>query len=133
MPTGVQDLFVVYDDPRRVAEDEDTPDQDVADCGSEVSGDGGGELAEERLTEEGYEGRVTDYPEGGGDEVLVESCRAEEDHHHGLDLGPPGLDQRKVDMVDAPEMDWEVPPSPELLQTRSVPPTLEEHSVGGSG
>ena len=95
-------MFVVDDDSPCVAEDEDTPHQDIAGCCSVFVGDGGGELAEERLAEKGNEGRVTDYPEGGGDEVLVESCRAEEDHHHGLDLGPAGLHHGKVEMVDTP-------------------------------
>ena len=122
-------MFVVNDDSRGVAEDEDAPDEDVPRCRSASLGEPTGELAEDGLAEEGEEGGVAEDPHGGGDDVLVGHGGQEEDHHHCLELGPASLEERTVDVSDAPPVDWKVPQPPELLQVGRVPPRVEENSV----
>ena len=77
-------MAVVDDDPRGVAEHKDGPDEDVAGSGAASLGEPAGELAQQGLAEEGEEGRVSEDPDRGGDDVLVARGGEEEDHHHGL-------------------------------------------------
>ena len=122
-------MFVVNDDSRSVAQYKDAPDENVAGCRSASPGEPAGELAQQGLAEEGDEGRVSEDPHRGGDDVFVSCCRHEEDHHHCLELGPAGLEEGPVDVFDTPPVDWQVPQPPELLQVGCVPPRVKENSV----
>ena len=126
-------MIVVNDDSRRVAEDEDAPDEDVPRCWSAFLAEPRGELAEKGLAEEGDEGGVTEDPDGGGDDVLVTHGGQEEHRHHCLELGPASLYERPIDMLDTPPVYGQVPQPPELLQVGGVPPGLKENSVLAAG